>query len=125
MTQSTLKYEGTVTAIGPFVQEFLDHKIIVLFGLNAPEELAEFAILQDGTSLKEEIEAGDQVCIDETCFEILAVGEVANENLKNLGHLVLKFNGHHEVEMPGDVCVVDQDLPPIEVGTVFKLLGRT
>lgn len=123
MTPQNIKYQGTVTAIGPFVQEFLDHNIIVLFGLNAPEELAEFAILQDGDNLKSELTAGDRVWIDDRSYGILAVGDVANDNLRNLGHLVLKFNGHTEVEMPGDVCVVEEKLPEITVGTVIKLTG--
>ena len=117
-----IKFEANVTAIGPFVSEFLDHNIIVLFGESAPEELAEFAIIHDGTRLAAPLAAGDRVCIDDDCFSILAVGEVANQNLENLGHLVLKFNGEQEVEMPGDVCVESRKLPPIKTGTKIRVM---
>ncbi|MEM7336370.1 MAG: PTS glucitol/sorbitol transporter subunit IIA [Chloroflexota bacterium] len=116
-----LKYEARVSTIGPYTQEFLDHNIIVLFGDNAPEELVEFSVIHDGKELHDEIQAGDIVQIDDEQFSILAVGEVANDNFRNLGHLVLKFNGADEVEMPGDVCVEKRPLPPIAVGTVIKV----
>lgn len=118
-----IKYKARVTSIGPFVSEFIDHNILVLFGESAPEELAEFALIHDGQTLHSPLAAGDRVSIDSHSFEILAVGEVASQNLENLGHLVLKFNGEKEVEMPGDVCVEKRPLPPIAVGTLITLEG--
>lgn len=118
-----IKYEGNVTAIGPYVGEFIDAGILVLFGLNAPEELAEFAILHDGTTLHRDVTAGDTVYVDQASFRVLAVGEVANSNLANLGHLVLKFNGEHEVEMPGDVCVEAGQIPEVKIGTHIRVEG--
>lgn len=118
-----IKFEGRVTAIGPYVSEFIDAGILVLFGQGAPEELAEFAILHDGTTLQGELSAGDTVCVDQACFQVLAVGEVAGANLSNLGHLVLKFNGEHEVEMPGDVCVEAGRIPEVIIGTIIRVEG--
>ena len=43
------------------------------------------------------------------------------ENLANLGHLVLKFTGETEPEMPGDVCVQAKPLPAIETGMVIRI----
>ena len=119
-----LKYEARVKSIGPFTQEFLDHNIIVLFGENAPEELVEFSVIHDGKELLSPLEAGDIVQVDDEQFSILAVGDVANDNFKNIGHLVLKFNGESEVEMPGDVCVENRPLPPISVGSLIKLFSK-
>ncbi len=114
-------YRATVTQIGPLVSEFIDNGIIVLFGLNAPEELAEFAILHDGKELVEPVMPGDLVVIDHEAFKVLAVGDVANANLAALGHLVIKFNGQTAVEMPGDVCLEAKSLPPVAVGTVLTI----
>ncbi|HHY88584.1 MAG TPA: PTS glucitol/sorbitol transporter subunit IIA [Chloroflexi bacterium] len=111
-----IKYQATVTYIGPLVSEFLDSGIVVLFGEDAPEELRDFAIIHDGHELIESIIPGDCVQIRGETYRINAVGEVANSNLANLGHLVLKFNGANEVEMPGDVCVEARQLPEIQVG---------
>ena len=118
-----VKYEATITAVGPLTSEFIDHGIIVLFGSDAPEELQEFALIHDGEKLEAPLQAGDKVSIDNHSFKVLAVGDVANDNLNNLGHLVLKFNGENEVEMPGDVCIEAADLPPIVVGTKLHIEG--
>lgn len=119
-----IKYQAKFTQIGPLVSEFVDSGILVLFGANAPDELAEFAILHDGKELVEPVEPGDQVSIDDHLYKVLAVGEVANTNLANLGHLVLKFTGQSVVEMPGDVCLESKSLPPVEVGMVLTIQGN-
>lgn len=118
-----LKYQATVSEIGPLVQEFLDEGIIVLFGAQAPEELREFAILHDGETLHGTLAVGDVVSFDGSPFRVLAVGSVANDNLANLGHLVLKCNGMSEPEMPGDVCVEALPLPAIVVGSKLEISG--
>jgi PTS system glucitol/sorbitol-specific IIA component len=116
-----IKYRAQFTQIGPLVSEFVDNGILVLFGANAPEELAEFAILHDGTDLVEPVAPGDLLAIGADNFRVLAVGEVANTNLSALGHLVLKFNGQVAVEMPGDVCLEAKPLPPVEVGMILTI----
>ena len=119
-----VKYEAKITAVGPLVSEFLDHNIMVLFGQNAPEELAEFSVVHDGQTLHAPLAAGDTVCIGGECVQVLAIGEVASDNLANLGHLVLKFNGESEVEMPGDVCVEKRTLPPLTVGLTVRVTSN-
>lgn len=116
-----IKYQSVVTFIGPMVDEFLSSGILVLFGEQAPEELRDFAIIHDGKDLLEPVTAGDKVEIGGTPFQILAVGEVANDNLANLGHLVLKFNGEPTVEMPGDVCLEAMTIPPVKIGDVLRI----
>lgn len=118
-----IKYEGQITALGPYTSEFIDAGILVLFGLDAPEELTEFAILHDGKILHAPIVAGDVIYFDTASFHIMAVGEVANANLAHLGHLVIKFNGEAEPELPGDVCVAALPLPEIAVGTRLRIEG--
>jgi PTS system glucitol/sorbitol-specific IIA component len=119
-----IKYKANITAIGPLVSEFIDAEILVLFGANAPEELAEFSVLHDGAELDGVLAAGDTVLLGENRYQILAVGDVASTNLANLGHLVLKFNGETEAEMPGDVCVEAKPIPPLKVGMIVQVLSE-
>lgn len=116
-----VKYEATVTHIGPLTREFVEAGILVLFGESAPEELREFAILHDGRTLHAPLAPGDTLHIASETFRLLAVGEAANSNLANLGHLVLKFNGQTTPEMPGDVCVEARPLPAIDVGVRIQV----
>lgn len=121
---SNVKYETKVEQIGPLAQDFMDEGILVFFGMDAPAELTEFAILHHHTPLKQPIEAGDTLVIGDEAIQILCVGEVANENLSNLGHFVVKFNGFTEPEMPGDISAPKRDtLPAIEPGIVVKFIG--
>lgn len=120
----SIKYELEVTRLGELVSEFLNSGIIVFFGEQAPDELTDFAIIHNGTELREQIIPGDHVQVADESFQILAVGDVANQNLANLGHLVMKFNGKTEPELPGDVCVEARPLPEISVGTTIKILSN-
>lgn len=116
-----IKYQATITAIGPLVSEFVEAGVLVFFGANAPAELAEFAILHDGSELHGAVAPGDLIRLDEHTYHVLAVGEVANQNLSALGHLVIKFNGQTEPEMPGDVCAEAVPVPPLQVGMRFEI----
>jgi PTS system glucitol/sorbitol-specific IIA component len=119
-----IKYQAQVTYIGPMVSEFIDNNILVLFGNEAPEELREFAVIHDGTELVAFIEPGDSINITGKLYKILAVGEVSNTNLANLGHLVLKFNGETIPEMPGDICLENEKLPEIQIGSQLIIEGK-
>jgi PTS system glucitol/sorbitol-specific IIA component len=114
-------YQTTVIGIGDLVPAFIDEGILVFFGEGAPEELWDFCIMHKVESQDGQVRKGDIVEIDESKFEILAVGSVANDNLMNLGHLNLKANGNTEPDLPGDVCIAQVALPKISVGTKIKI----
>lgn len=118
-----VKYERTVTGIGSLLTEFISAGVLVFFGEGAPDELAEVAVVHQGSPMLGEISPGDVVVLGETHLKVLAVGPVANTNLANLGHLVLKASGETEPELPGDVCVEAQPLPNVDVGMRFAILG--
>lgn len=118
----TIIYESKVTAIGELVSAFREAGYLVFFGANAPEELHEFCILHEVSSKQDKLKAGDVVYVDDVAMQVLAVGDVANENLMNLGHLNLKANGLTEPEMPGDVTIPVMDLPTVNVGSTFKII---
>ena len=124
MTEPTIKYQLTVTSIGELVGDFIDAGILVFFGEGAPDELLEFSIIHTHTDLSEPVVPGDTIYFGEEAFRVTAVGNVANENLGNLGHLVVKANGNEEPELPGDVCVEAKALPEISPGLVVKILGQ-
>ena len=114
-------YELEVTAVGPLVSEFTAHGIWVFFHENAPSEVAEFAILHQAPPPRQPLAPGHMLEIGGERFAISAVGPVANENLANLGHLVLKANGLSEPELPGDVCVEARPLPEPSVGLTLRV----
>lgn len=103
------------------MSEFIEGGVLVFFGQNAPPELAEFAVLHDGTELVGQVAPGDQIRLNQHHYRVLAVGEIANQNLDALGHLVIKFNGSTVPEMPGDVCTEAAPVPPLQIGMRFQI----
>lgn len=119
----TVKYETTVTSVGSMAVEFAAEGILVFFGTDAPEELHDFAILHEHTPNDDDVVSGDTLEIGGVEFTVTGVGDVANDNLRNLGHLVVKFNGLTETELPGEVSVTGGTAPGIEPGTLIRIKG--
>lgn len=120
-----ITYETTVTGVGELASEFAAEGILVFFGADAPEELHEFAILTDHSGPPSQpVLAGDELEVAGSRFPVLCVGPVANDNIANLGHLVVKFNGLTEPELPGDVSLPAVEAPTIEPGTVIRIFAK-
>ena len=117
------KYQTIVTDVGEMAAEFAEAGILVFFGPDAPEELHEFAILTEASELFANVVVGDIVVIDDASYPTLCVGPIANQNLANLGHLVVKFNGLLVPELPGDISLPAVPTPGVKPGTVIKIRG--
>lgn len=121
MTQ--VRYDTEVVAVGDLAGTFFDAGVVVLFGEDAPEELAEYSVIHRPSVSDGGVAVGDVITFGDERLEVLAVGEVANSNLVNLGHLVLKRNGEHEAALPGDVCCDEGPLPAVNVGDRVRIAG--
>ena len=120
----TVRYATTVTRVGPLVGEFSAAGVLVWFAEGAPAELHEFAVLHEPEVRTGGVAPGDEVWIDGVLLRVLAVGDVANDNLVTLGHLDLKANGEPTAPLPGDVCVERQPLPLPAPGSRLEIVGR-
>jgi len=99
-------YVTEAREIGPEVAEFLEEGYLVLFQMGVPSELAEMSVLHEVSHMRPEPpEPGDLLSIGESRFRITAVGTKAWQNVRELGHAVFVFNGAHEPEMPGQICL--------------------
>lgn len=118
-----VKYEATVSSVGGMAAAFAAEGMLVFFGPSAPEELHEFAIITDLGRLNGRVEAGDLLLVADQSSLVVGVGAVANDNIANLGHLVVKFNGLAETELPGDVSVVAGAAPDVEPGVRIAIVS--
>jgi glucitol/sorbitol PTS system EIIA component len=121
--EDEVRYETVVTEVGAEVAAFVAAGVLVWFDDSAPEELRWFSVLHRPTVTSGGVVPGDLVCIDDRRLRVTAVGDVANANLVQLGHLDLKANGATEPPMPGDVCVEEADLPEIRPGTTLRIIA--
>ncbi|RSL30123.1 PTS sorbitol transporter subunit IIA [Salibacterium salarium] len=118
----TQVYETTVTGLGPLVTEFISEKIIILFKGDAPAELAEYCVLHDENNLQEEIKPDDVFKINDKSFVVTGVGSAVQQNLKELGHITLKFDGKMEVDLPGTLSLEEKEVPEINNGDTLEII---
>ncbi len=111
-----MRYKTVVTEVGPLVTDFVREGRLVLFAEGAPEELHSFSVLHRPEDVFEEVRPGDVVHMGGIRRRVTAVGDVANANLKALGHAAFKCNGKEQPELPGDICLEAAELPMPEVG---------
>jgi PTS system glucitol/sorbitol-specific IIA component len=103
-------YLTEFTEIGPEVPEFLEMGLLILFKAGAPPELAEMSAMHEPETFQDEPpRAGDTLILGQRELRITAVGEKAWKNVRELGHVVLKFNGEDETELPGEIYVEEID----------------
>lgn len=114
-------FDTEVVAVGESAGAFFDAGIVVLFGEDAPEELAEVAVIHRPRRAEAGPRPGDEVEVADQRLQVLAVGDVAEQNLLNLGHLVLKRNGETSAALPGDVCCDTGPLPDITPGSAIRI----
>jgi len=123
MSSPEIRYSTTVTRIGEQVAEFIKSGIIIFFAEGAPEELHFFSVLHQPEQTTGGVRPGDVVRIGDRDLRVTAVGDVANENMVNLGHIDLKANGADQAPLAGDVCVEEGPLPEIQPGTRMVIEG--
>lgn len=125
MTEHQVKFHTVVTSVGEMAEEFRVAGILVLFGEGVPEELESVAVVHRPDVTGGGLVPGDIVALGEERMEILAVGDVANENFTNLGHLSLKRNGETIAALPGDVCTSLGPIPRLAPGDEITIYAAT
>ncbi len=118
-----VRYDTAVTRVGSMVPDFLEKKILIFFGEGAPDELHDICVLHEPDVRLGGLTVGDIVVLDGHRFPILAVGSVANDNLVNIGHIDLKFNGKTTAPLGGDVCLPDEAPPMLAAGSRFQIVS--
>lgn len=114
-------YETIINKIGSSVEAFMDEKMLILFGDNAPAELADYCLLINVNPVEGEIEVGDQLVLGGNGYRITAVGEAVKKNLMSLGHITLKFDGSTEAELPGTLYLEESDINKVQVDAIIKI----
>ena len=114
-------YSSEIVRIGEQANLFLDEGIVVFFGDNAPEELQDFAVIHKLEQISGEIVVGTKISLSDSNLEVVSVGPVANENFKNLGHLVLKLDSSTEEAQLREVRCTFDNKPNIRIGDNLRI----
>jgi len=117
-------YQTIINKIGSSVSDFLGEKMFILFGDNAPAELADYCLLINVKEIDGEIGQGDVLVFNNKEYKITAVGDAVKKNLGSLGHITLNFNGFDTPELPGTLYLEDTDIQVPEVGSQIQILKK-
>ena len=100
-----------ITAIGPEVADLAEGGVLILFADGSPPELAEVSVLHkiDQGPSPDAPEAGASVCIGTVDARITALGQSAWNKVREMGHVVISFNGSAHAERPGEICASEVD----------------
>ncbi|TLS38376.1 PTS glucitol/sorbitol transporter subunit IIA [Pseudalkalibacillus caeni] len=110
-----------VKEIGALVPTFKNDKIVILFGPQAPKELREMSVIHEFEDLTDEpLKVGGKIEFGDEVFTITAVGNKANDNFKELGHISIYFQENNEDILPGAVFASPDNFPTINEGTVIR-----
>ncbi|ADO08091.1 PTS glucitol/sorbitol transporter subunit IIA [Pantoea agglomerans] len=118
-------YQSTFVAVGTSATESLEDNFIITFGEGALQDIADYCFIHrtevnDGGAF----DAGSVLAIGEKEYPVTAVGSVARENLRDLGHITVRFDGAVEAEFPGTVHVAGSTPASIVPGQKFRMLSK-
>lgn len=111
-----LQFHAVVTKIGKFAKDSLADDMLILFGQNAPEYVADYCFIHDMAITEGVITTESTLLISNEYYIVTAVGETANKNLRELGHITIKFNAMMKPEFPGTVHVIGHCPASIDLG---------
>ncbi|OOF59689.1 PTS glucitol/sorbitol transporter subunit IIA [Rodentibacter myodis] len=119
----TIIYQTQFTKIGKFAREALMENMLITFKQGAPVDLEDYCFIHSHGELQTNIELGDILQIDDKNFQITAIGQVANINLKELGHVTWRFDGAEVAEYPGTIHVkgnIPMDIAENSILSIIK-----
>jgi glucitol/sorbitol PTS system EIIA component len=115
-------YENKVKDIGLLANSFLEEKMVILFGTEAPQDLKDFCFNIEVVNADGEIQEGQKLFINNEKFKITSVGNLVQRNLTTLGHITLRFDGSTTPELPGTLYLENKEIPAIDLGTELKIV---
>lgn len=96
-----LIYRTTITACGALAVQALEQRMMILFGDEAPQDIAEYCYLHPVDTLSGAIVPGAMLHVGQYTSVVSAVGELAHANLAALGHVTLCFDSATSPQAPG------------------------
>lgn len=120
----TQYYASTVASIGADATEMLDGGVVIFFGDPCPQELAEVSIVHEPTiPPQRDPRPGDVLRVGGSAVTLTAVGELAGENLRTLGHIVVYTDPEPDAKLlPGAIHATGRIGLP-DTGAVIALEG--
>ncbi|QIU88505.1 PTS glucitol/sorbitol transporter subunit IIA [Yokenella regensburgei] len=119
----TMIYQTTITRAGEHAADALNDGMMILFREGAPADIEAFCFIHQHGTLTGALQPGCSMDLAEQRYPVTAVGHVAEQNLRELGHITLRFDGLSEAEYPGTVHVAGRVPDYIAAGAVLTFVA--
>lgn len=96
-------YYSEIIQIGRFAEDALSDNMLITFKIGVPEDLSDYCFVHTHGELLTDMQVGDVVSFGQENYIITALGDVANQNFRELGHVTWRFDGASVAEYPGSV----------------------
>lgn len=116
-------YQTTITQIGQSALEALEDNMLITFCEGAPADIQDYCFIHSHGALTGTLKPGISFELNGQHYDVTAVGNVAQQNLQELGHITLRFDGGAQAEYPGTVHVNGQLPQDIEIGCQLKFFA--
>lgn len=117
---------STIVSVGEMAY-FEDYPMLILFNETAPDELKEVCVVHrfdDPIQDRMLVEKG-RIVLGEQELHIQKVGNVANQNFAQLGHVTLQFPTAETTEvLPGAILVEETEIPRVSTGDPIKIFAE-
>ncbi len=118
-----IKYEAAITAVGNLARTFLENNSsIIILDEGVRPNLSDMVVEHKQAELTADIAAGDMLKIGNTEFEVVSVGEVVNDTIREEGHCTIVVNA--EGSMPGQIIVKGAVPPRLHVGDTIQFCAK-
>lgn len=111
-----------VTNIGEMVPEFKEAGLLILFGPEATNELKPICVMHEFETEPslEVLKENTRIEMGNKTYRIKKVGDAANQNFHELGHISIYFNEGSEDLLPGAVLAEPNVFPGIRKGDQIR-----
>ncbi|MBF0777961.1 PTS glucitol/sorbitol transporter subunit IIA [Streptococcus cuniculi] len=117
-------FETKIVSIGEQAPNMIEEaNMLILFGMEAPADLADYCYKISNKDLSGSIVPGVRLVIDGAVYPVTAVGNVVEQNLSALGHITIAFDGSCEGSLPGTLHVEAGEIPALKEGSVIELVA--
>lgn len=115
-------WHTTITRIGLSAADALSDQMLILFREGVPADIEAFCFIHCHGKLRGALLPGAQLELGQARYLVTAVGAVAQQNLRELGHITLRFDGRTTASYPGMVHVAGTVPQSVAPGCVVKFI---
>ncbi|MEQ9877247.1 PTS glucitol/sorbitol transporter subunit IIA [Pectobacterium aroidearum] len=99
-------WQAIISSVGDNAALFLAEKRLILFSDNAPKDIKDYCLTHRDGALIQPLSVQQKMELFGVTYAISAIGDVASQNLKELGHITLLFDGAEKAELPGTLHLI-------------------